>query len=65
MKGSKWVNRLKLYANIGITGNQNYGNITSVSVYDYNSNANYNQFGQGLTLNTLGNEPGSAKDYSD
>ena len=55
MKGSKWVNRLKLYANIGITGNQNYGNITSVSVYDYNSNTNYNQFGQGVTLNTLGN----------
>lgn len=55
MKGSKWVNRLKLYANIGITGNQNYGNITSVSVYDYTSNTNYNQFGQGVTLNTLGN----------
>jgi TonB-linked SusC/RagA family outer membrane protein len=55
MKGAKWVNRLKLYANIGITGNQNYGNITSVSVYGYNSNAYYNQFGQGVTLNTLGN----------
>jgi TonB-linked SusC/RagA family outer membrane protein len=54
-KGSSWINRLKLYGNIGVTGNQNYGNITSVSVYNYNSNSNYNQFGQGIGLTTLGN----------
>jgi TonB-linked SusC/RagA family outer membrane protein len=52
---TKWINRLKLYGNIGVTGNQNYGSITSISVYDYNSNVNYNQFGQGLSLTILGN----------
>ncbi|WP_207535993.1 SusC/RagA family TonB-linked outer membrane protein [Desertivirga arenae] len=49
------VDRLKIYANIGVTGNQNYGDITSVSVYNYNDGGIYNQFGQGLTLGTLGN----------
>ncbi|ARS42042.1 hypothetical protein CA265_21230 [Sphingobacteriaceae bacterium GW460-11-11-14-LB5] len=52
---TRWINRLKLYANIGVTGNQNYGNITSVSVYNFNSSTNYNQFGQGVSLATLGN----------
>lgn len=52
---TKWINRLKLYGNIGVTGNQNYGSVTSISVYDYNSNVNYNQFGQGVSLTTLGN----------
>ncbi|TCD29743.1 SusC/RagA family TonB-linked outer membrane protein [Pedobacter psychrodurus] len=55
LSNAKWINRLKLYANIGVTGNQNYGNITSVSVYNYNSSTNYNQFGQGVSLATLGN----------
>ncbi|WP_162799833.1 SusC/RagA family TonB-linked outer membrane protein [Pedobacter jeongneungensis] len=54
-KGSSWINRLKLYGNMGVTGNQNYGTVTSVSVYNYNSNTNYNQFGQGISLTTLGN----------
>ena len=54
-KGKSWINRLKLFGNIGVTGNQNYGNVTSVSVYNYNSNSNYNQFGQGIDLSTLGN----------
>ncbi|MCZ4243184.1 SusC/RagA family TonB-linked outer membrane protein [Pedobacter punctiformis] len=54
-KNKEWLNRLKLFANIGVTGNQNYGTITSVSVYDYNTNTNYNQFGQGVTLSSLGN----------
>lgn len=55
LKRSRFVDILKVYANIGITGNQNYGGITSVSVYNYNEAGTYNQFGQGLTLNTLGN----------
>ncbi|SDC91874.1 SusC/RagA family TonB-linked outer membrane protein [Pedobacter soli] len=54
-KGKTWINRLKIFGNIGVTGNQNYGNVTSVSVYNYNSNSNYNQFGQGIGLTTLGN----------
>lgn len=55
VKGTTWINSLRLTGNIGITGNQNYGNTSSVSVYDYNTSANYNQFGQGVTLSTLGN----------
>jgi TonB-linked SusC/RagA family outer membrane protein len=55
LESSTWINRLKLYGNIGITGNQNYGNVSSTSTYDYNSNTNYNQFGQGVTLSTVGN----------
>jgi len=55
VKGSPWINSLRLTANMGITGNQNYGNTSSVSIYNYNSNTNYNQFGQGVTLSTLGN----------
>jgi len=54
-KGKNWINRLKLFGNIGVTGNQNYGTVTSISVYNYNSNTNYNQFGQGISLTTLGN----------
>lgn len=54
-KNAKWINSLRLTGNIGITGNQNYGNTSSVSIYNYNSNTNYNQFGQGVTLSTLGN----------
>ena len=54
-KGSAWINSLRLTANMGITGNQNYGNTSSVSIYNYNTNTNYNQFGQGVTLSTLGN----------
>lgn len=50
-----WINRLKLYANIGATGNQSFGNITSISVYNYSTSSNYNQFGQGVSLSTLGN----------
>jgi TonB-linked SusC/RagA family outer membrane protein len=55
LKNREWISRLKLYGNIGVTGNQNYGTVTSTSTYDYNSNTNYNQFGQGVTLSTLGN----------
>lgn len=55
VKNVGWINSLRLTGNIGITGNQNYGNTSSVSVYNYNTNTNYNQFGQGVTLSTLGN----------
>ncbi|WP_169472318.1 SusC/RagA family TonB-linked outer membrane protein [Pedobacter hiemivivus] len=55
LKNRDWVNRLRVYGNIGVTGNQNYGSVTSTSTYDYNSNTNYNQFGQGITLSTYGN----------
>lgn len=55
IKSVSWVNSLRLTGNIGITGNQNFANISSVSIYNYNSNVNYNQFGQGVSLNMLGN----------
>ncbi|WP_165784624.1 SusC/RagA family TonB-linked outer membrane protein [Solitalea longa] len=55
LKGSDKIDRLKLFANIGVTGNQNFGSVSSVSVFDYNTNTSYNQFGQGLSLSALGN----------
>lgn len=55
IKAQKWINVLRLTTNVGITGNQNFGNISSLSVYNYNSNTNYNSFGQGVSLTTLGN----------
>lgn len=55
LKSKKWINSLRLTGNIGFTGNQNFGNISSVSVFNYNSNTNYNIFGQGVSLVTLGN----------
>ncbi|GGH27728.1 SusC/RagA family TonB-linked outer membrane protein [Sphingobacterium alkalisoli] len=54
-KNIKWINSLRLTGNIGVTGNQNFANISSVSIYNYNSNTSYNQFGQGLDLQMLGN----------
>lgn len=55
IKNKSWINSLRLTGNIGITGNQNFANISSVSIYSYNSNTNYNQFGQGVSLDLLGN----------
>lgn len=55
IKDKKWINSLRLTGNIGVTGNQNFGNISSLSVFNYNSNTNYNAFGQGVSLVTLGN----------
>lgn len=49
-----WINRLRIKANTGLTGNQNFSQITSVSVYNYTPSA-LNTFGQGLDLQTLGN----------
>ncbi len=53
-KKMPWINSLRLTGNIGVTGNQNFANISSISLYNYTS-TNYNQFGQGVTLNMLGN----------
>lgn len=46
-----WVNNLRLRANTGVTGNQNFGNI-SQSVYDYIKDIN--RFGQGVYLSAMG-----------
>lgn len=48
-----WLDVLRLKVNTGKTGNQNFGQITSVSVYTYERLLN--MFGQGTTLTTLGN----------
>lgn len=48
-----WIELLKLRANIGYTGNENLGNFTSVSTYNF-VNGNNNLFGQGLSLLSLG-----------
>ncbi|MFD2036677.1 SusC/RagA family TonB-linked outer membrane protein [Belliella marina] len=53
LKGNSAINNLRLRGNIGITGNQSFGNITSMSVYNYFSQLNV--FGQGIGLSTLGN----------
>lgn len=55
IKEAKWINSLRLTGNIGVTGNQNFANISSVSIYNYNSNTSFNQFGQGVDLEMLGN----------
>ncbi|HWW41012.1 SusC/RagA family TonB-linked outer membrane protein [Pedobacter sp.] len=53
MKAIHWINVLKLYANMGTTGNQNFASVSSISTYGYDSYINL--FGQGVTLNSLGN----------
>jgi len=55
IKNKSWISSLRLTGNIGVTGNQNFANISSVSMYSYNSNTSYNQFGQGVSLDVLGN----------
>jgi len=45
--------QLKLRANIGSTGNQGFGNLSSVSIYGFTQNIN--NFGQGTYLSTLAN----------
>ncbi len=49
----KWMNLLKLRGNVGYSGNQNIGNFTSVSTYNF-VGGNNNNFGQGLSLASLG-----------
>lgn len=53
MKELTWINTFKLYANRGNTGNQNFASVSSISTYGYDSYINL--FGQGVTLNALGN----------
>ncbi|PTT00292.1 SusC/RagA family TonB-linked outer membrane protein [Pedobacter sp. HMWF019] len=55
IKNQSWINSLRLTGNIGVTGNQNFANISSISIYNYNTKSNYNQFGQGVSLDMLGN----------
>ncbi|MCA5005636.1 SusC/RagA family TonB-linked outer membrane protein [Sphingobacterium bovistauri] len=67
IKNQSWINTLRITGNVGITGNQNFSNISSISVYNYNSNVNYNLFGQGVSLSMLGNpnlEPQKTKQIS-
>jgi TonB-linked SusC/RagA family outer membrane protein len=52
-KQFSWINVLRLRANTGMTGNQNFGSISSISTYEFDPYIN--QFGQGVTLLTLGN----------
>lgn len=51
IKELTWINRLKLRGNIGLTGNQNFGNV-SQSVFQYLTAIN--SFGQGVVLNSPG-----------
>jgi len=53
LKGVTWVDLLRLRANIGVTGNQNFSSFTSISTYNYFND--YNNFGQGIYLSSLGN----------
>lgn len=53
LKNVDWIDVLRLRANIGRTGNQNFSSYTSVSTYNYYKD--YNYFGQGVYLSSLGN----------
>ncbi|SKB70761.1 TonB-linked outer membrane protein, SusC/RagA family [Sphingobacterium nematocida] len=53
LKEVNWIDILRLRANIGITGNQNFSSYTSISTYNYYKD--YNYFGQGIYLSSLGN----------
>src|SRR5699024_273818 len=50
---SEVINLLRLRASIGITGNQNFGNISSLNTYIYRSDTNI--FGQGVGISSVGN----------
>lgn len=52
-RNKDWIKLLRVKINTGATGNQNFSQVTSVSVYSYEQSLNL--FGQGLTLTTLGN----------
>lgn len=54
LKNSKVINRIKLYSNIGVTGNQTMSMPVSTSIYQYLKA--YNQIGLGVNLLTLGND---------
>ncbi|HTJ13733.1 MAG TPA: SusC/RagA family TonB-linked outer membrane protein [Dinghuibacter sp.] len=50
-----WIQLLKLRGDIGYTGNENLGQFTSVSTYSFQSGSYNPNFGQGLSLESLGN----------
>ncbi|TCD03513.1 SusC/RagA family TonB-linked outer membrane protein [Pedobacter psychroterrae] len=53
MESVDWIGTFRLVANIGKTGNQNFASVSSISTYGYD--AYINIYGQGVTLNSLGN----------
>ncbi len=53
LKSVSWINRFRLIANMGVTGNQNFASLSSRSTYGYDSYINIH--GQGVTLLALGN----------
>lgn len=53
MKEVRWINTLRFTVNTGITGNQNFSSYSSISTYGYDSYINY--YGQGVSLNSIGN----------
>jgi TonB-linked SusC/RagA family outer membrane protein len=53
LKHVRWINLLKLRGDIGITGNENLGQFTSVSTFSFQQGQN--NFGQGLNMLSLGN----------
>lgn len=54
MEKIKWISLLKVRGDIGYTGNENLGQFSSVSTYTFQS-GNNNNFGQALSLASLGN----------
>lgn len=54
LKNIHWLDLLKVRGNMGFAGNENIGRFSSVSLYKFNS-GNTNNFGQGLSLSSLGN----------
>ncbi len=53
LKDKKWLEMLKLRSSIGITGNQSFGSVSSITIYKYIEDMNY--FGQGVAMSDLGN----------
>lgn len=54
VKKAAFFSLLKLRANAGYTGNENLGQFSSISTYNYLTGSN-NIFGQGITVASLGN----------
>lgn len=54
MRRGTFFSLLKLRANIGYTGNENLGQFSSISTYNFLT-GNNNIFGQGVTVGSLGN----------
>ncbi|WP_198139840.1 SusC/RagA family TonB-linked outer membrane protein [Pedobacter sp. BAL39] len=54
LRNVRWINLLKIRGDIGYTGNENLGQFSSVSTYQFQA-GNNNNFGQGLSMASLGN----------